>query len=262
MCETFDLSMNSSNLSHHECICSRKWRKITLYLWFTWMGYAIGYYGTILAVTRVFDPDAAEDANTDGGLPNFDYKAIFISSSAEIFGLFTVIQTVDSVGRIPSQVMSYIFGGIFVFSVTMAAGSANNTVLTILAFFARAFEMMGACVTWVTTAEILTTEIRTTGHSAANAVGRTGAFVSPFLVGTNMPLKYVGCIMLVIHMFTAWCAYHLPESKGHEIGHTILEDSDDDIVDDAEEKEGSEMAFRYDDDTEDQPQAVSSTGVV
>ena len=222
------------------------------------MGYAIGYYGSILAVTRVFDPDAAEDAQENGGTPNFDYRAIFISASAEIFGLFTVIQTVDSVGRIPSQVASYIIAGFFMFSLTIAVGSANTTILTMLAFFCRMFEMMGACVTWVTTAEVLSTEIRTTGHSAANAMGRTGAFLSPYLVGTNMPLKYVGCIMLVIHMFTAWCAYHLPESKGREIGHTSLEDN---IVDDAEEREGSEMAFRYDE-AKDQPDAVPSTGVV
>lgn len=110
---------------------------------------AIGYYGTILAVTRVFDADAVEGAEAHGGTPNFDYKAIFISASAEILGLFVVIQTVDSFGRIPSQVMSYIFGGIFLFSLSMSAASANNTVLTAIAFFARAFEMMGSCTTWV-----------------------------------------------------------------------------------------------------------------
>jgi hypothetical protein len=45
-----------------------------------------------------------------------------------------------------------------------------------------------------------------------------------------------GSIMLVIHLFTAFCAYHLPETKGREIGHTSL---DDDIADD--DKDGNEM---------------------
>lgn len=256
----------SWNFNHQKCsrltlshLISRKWRKVTLFLWFTWLGYAIGYYGTILAVTRVFDPEAGENIDAHGGTPGFDYKAIFISASAEIVGLVVVIQTVDSIGRIPSQVTAYICGGIFVFSLSMVANTANTTVLTILAFCARAFEMMGSCVTWVSTAEILSTEIRTTGHSAANAMGRTGAFISPYLVGTNNPIKSVGSIMLVIHIFTAFCACHLPESKGREIGHTDEIDDANDIADDSEETEGNEMTFRYD---ENQPQNDSSRGIV
>lgn len=234
-------------------LLSRKWRKLTLLLWFTWAGYAIGYYGTILTVTRVFDSDAVEGAEANGGTPNFDYKAIFISASAEILGLFVVINTIDTLGRVPSQVISYIGGGTFLFTLSMFAGSASNNTLIALAFFARAFEMMGSCVTWVSTAEILTTDIRTTGHSAANAVGRTGAFISPYLVATNNPIKSVGSIMLVIHLITACCAYHLPESKGRDLGHTSL----DDVADDQEDKDGAEMTFHYDD--SEQPQAPAST---
>ena len=205
----------------------------------------------------MFDADAVQGASANGGTPDFDYKAIFISAFAEVVGLFTVVQTVDSAGRILSQTMAYMFGGIFLFSLSMISSTGNTTVLTLLAFFGRAFEMMGSCVTWVSTAEILTTEIRTTGHSAANAMGRIGAFISPYLVGTNNPIKSVGSIMLIIHLFTAWCAYHLPESKGRVIGHTSLED---DVASDDEEKEGSEMTFRYGDTQV--PLAVSSTGIV
>ena len=107
----------------------------------------------------------------------------------------------------------------------------------------EALEMMGSCVTWVTTAEILTTEIRTTGHSAANAMGRTGAFLSPYLVGT-MSLQAVGSIMLLIHLFTAFCAWNLPETKGREIGHTSLDDDNGEEGKD----DGNEMSFRYDSD--------------
>ena len=33
-------------------LLSRRWRKLTILLWLTWIGYAIGYYGCILLVTR------------------------------------------------------------------------------------------------------------------------------------------------------------------------------------------------------------------
>ena len=49
-------------------------------------------------------------------------------------------------------------------------------------------------MTWVSTAEIYTTEVRTTGHASANAMGRTGAFFSPYLVGGNMSMLAVGTL--------------------------------------------------------------------
>lgn len=224
-------------------LLSQRWRKLTILLWLTWIGYAIGYYGCILLVTRVFDAEAVEAAERgEGGTPTFDYRAIFISASAEVLGLFIVIHTVDRMGRIPSQTASYIFGGGFLFSFAMLAGTASNSTLTGIAFCARMFEMMGSCVTWVSTAEILTTEIRTTGHSTANAMGRLGAFCSPYLIGTDNPIKSVGVTMLVIHFITALCAWNLPESKGKDLGHTSLEDVANDETDDS----GNEMAFRYD----------------
>lgn len=226
-------------------LLSRKWRRISLYLWGTWIGYAMGYYGTILAVTRIFDEDAMNSAqNQDGEEPHFNYRAIFISASAELFGLIIVIHTVDSLGRIPSQVMSYIFGGVCLFTLSMVSTvTSSSALLTILSFLARAFEMMGSCVTWISTAEILTTDIRTTGHSAANAMGRTGAFVSPYLVGTNNSMQTVGSIMLMIHLLTAYFAYNLPETRGREIGHTSLDENIAEV-----DEDGDEMTtFRCDD---------------
>jgi hypothetical protein len=114
-------------------------------------------------VTRVFDSDSLESAES-GGAPEFNYSAIFVSASAEILGLLVVIQTVDSIGRVRSQVISFISGGILVFGLAMLAGTSNTVVLTILAFFGRACMMSGSCSTWVSTAEIYHTEIRTTGH--------------------------------------------------------------------------------------------------
>mmetsp|Transcript_22109 Transcript_22109/g.33475 ORF Transcript_22109/g.33475 Transcript_22109/m.33475 type:complete len:501 (+) Transcript_22109:47-1549(+) len=252
-----DEQVESSNFLD---LLSSKWRRSTLFLWGTWIGYAVGYYGTILAVTRIFDEDAYDAQDDNGGTPHFNYQAIFISASAEILGLIVVIRTVDSLGRVPSQVMSYLFGGTLLFTLSiLSTVTSNSAILTALSFFARAFEMMGSCVTWVSTAEIYTTEVRTTGHASANAMGRTGAFFSPYLVGGNMSMLAVGSIMLAIHLFTAFCAYHLPETKGREIGHTSLDD-DDIIADD--DKDGNEMSFRYDDGIDGSAKPPSSRRIV
>jgi sugar phosphate permease len=61
-------------------------------------------------------------------------------------------------------------------------------------------------------------EIRTTGHSSANAVARLGAFVSPYLVKPSTSFQVVGTIMLLISFVMAFYVLKLPESKGKELG--------------------------------------------
>ena len=215
-------------------LLSPKWKKITLLLWGAWTGFAYCYYGTIIAVTRVFevsggdavDDDlgngaADDDISTGNAGVQFDYQAIFISSSAELIGTALVVFLVDRAGRIASQVSAYLIGGICLFLLCFFSESGNRPFLICVSFGARVCEMMGSCVTWVTTAELLSTEIRTTGHSAANAVARTGGFFSPYLVGGKLPLPTIGIIMLVIHLFTAFCASRLPETRGKRLGHAL-----------------------------------------
>lgn len=210
---------------------SPKWKRITLLLWGAWVGFAFGYYGTIIAVTRVFETsdegninsadydDAVGNANVNEDMVQFDYQAIFISSTAELVGTAIVVFLIDRAGRIASQVFAYLVGGVCLFLLCFFAESGSRPFLIGVSFGARVCEMMGSCVTWVTTAEVLSTEIRTTGHSAANAIARTGGFISPYLVGGRLPLRTVGIIMLCIHCFTAFCASKLPETRNKRLGH-------------------------------------------
>jgi MFS family permease len=141
---------------------SPKWLWTTLTLWGAWGAFAFGYYGTIMAITEIFD----SEEDSDGGQEtyNFDYLAIFVSSSAELVGTTVAIFSVDTVGRIPLQVVSYSLAGISVCALcVLASWDAHRTVLISFGFAARIFEMTGSCVSWVSTAEILTTEVRTTG---------------------------------------------------------------------------------------------------
>ena len=211
-------------------LLSPKWKRITLLLWGAWTGFAYCYYGTIIAVTRVFemsDEAAMDDDIGNGAAVQFDYQAIFISSSAELIGTCLVVFLIDRAGRIASQVSVYLIGGVCLFLLCFFSDNGSRTFLIGVSFGARICEMMGSCVTWVTTAEVLSTEIRTTGHSAANAVARLGGFFSPYLVGGKLSLPTVGIIMLVIHVFTAICASRLPETRGKRLGHALSMAVDD-----------------------------------
>jgi len=196
-----------------------KWRWTTLRLWGTWGGYAFGYYGTIMAITEIFD-DESKGSDVDGGASyDFDYGAIFVASSAELIGTTIAIVFIDTLGRIPLQVISYALAGVSVYVLCLLADKdMSRDTLIIFSFSARIFEMMGSCVTWISTAEILTTEVRTTGHSAANAVARISSIIAPFFVEGHYSLATKGLVMLGVHSISVLCVSRLPETKGSHMG--------------------------------------------
>jgi MFS family permease len=228
--ETLELVPEEKENSNFCDLFSPKWRWTILKLWGAWAFFAFGYYGTIEVVTSIFA--SQHDASPDGeaGTYYFDYGAIFVSSSAELVGTTFVILLVDTAGRIPLQIVSFTMAGISVCALcVLASHGYPRHVLIAFAFAARIFEMAGSCVTWVSTAEILTTEVRTTGHSSANAIARIGALLSPFLVQGNVPLVQMGFIMLVVHACTVLFVSTLPETKGSHMGATTEEEADDEV---------------------------------
>jgi len=212
---------------------SPQWRSTTLQLWGAWGCFAFGYYGTVMAITEIFDADKDSSSSGEGGSNVFDYSAIFVSNSAELVGTTIAIFSIDTLGRIPLQVLSYAIAGVLVCSLYFAAAyECNRTVLVTFGFGARIFEMIGSCVSWVSTAEILTTDIRTTGHSAASAVARIGSLFSPFLIEGHSSLIKKGLVMLLVHAGTVYFTSQLPETKGSRMGllqdHTIERDESND----------------------------------
>ena len=73
-------------------------------------------------------------------------------------------------------------------------------------------------MTWIVTAELLPTQIRSTGHSAANAVARIGGAASPFLVSPSVPMETIGIVMGVVSVLASMIAWNLPETAGQALG--------------------------------------------
>jgi len=192
-----------------------RWRKLTLLLWFLWGAFAFTYYGTIMTVMRIFKK------NNDYA---FNYSAIFFSGFAEIVGTVVLVLLIDRIGRVRILVGSLVCGGIFVLLLCMTSMDNYPWVAIMFAFLARLSEMMLSCILWLCTAELLTTEIRTTGHSAANAVARIGGFISPYIVSDNSSLLLVGIFMLCVHLLGAYVASNLPETKGTHLGEVPIHD--------------------------------------
>jgi putative MFS transporter len=200
-------------------LVSPKWFKITMLLWGAWFGLAFLYYGVIIAISIVFTTHENKDENGDGGGYEFDYVAIFISASSEIVGLILVLMTVDKWGRIKTQTATYLLGGFGCLLLGFAAyADASRTVLVVLAFISRMAMMGASCTTWVSTSEILTTDIRGTGHGAANAIGRFGGFFCPYIISEGTSLRLIGILLFVVSVATAAISWQLPETAGKALG--------------------------------------------
>ena len=196
-----------------------EWRNLTLKLWGTWFGFAFLYYGTVILVTMTF---AENDINTEGmkdGSYDFDYAAIFMAASAEVVGQTFVLMTVETWGRVHTQALSYLLGGFSVFGLAfLAASDSKRGILMFMAFMARMFMMGSSSTTWVATAEILPTQIRNTGHAAANAVARLGGAIAPFIVSQSTPMRLIGIIMATVSFITCALSWNLPETQGKALG--------------------------------------------
>ena len=209
---------------------SSKWADLTWKVFGAWLGLAFLYYGVIIAISLVFTVQEEDDGQGNGGGYGFDYEAIFVSASSEIFGLLLVIWTIEKWGRVPTQVVTYLVGGIFcclmLWVETIEDFEYSRMVLVSVAFITRMSMMGAACTTWVSTCELYTTDIRATGHGAANAVGRLGGFIAPYIISERTPTRIIGCIVLAVSILTSWGCSRLPETTGIALGGAYASHSD------------------------------------
>ena len=119
-------------------------------------------------VTIVFSENTEISEGMKQGSYDFDYTAIFAAASAELVGQTFVLLTIETWGRVRTQALSYLLGGISVFALAwFDAGNAKRGILMFLAFLARMFMMGSSSTTWVVTAELLPTQIRNTVSRSA-----------------------------------------------------------------------------------------------
>ncbi|CAB9520080.1 Synaptic vesicle 2-related protein [Seminavis robusta] len=202
-------------------LLSTEWRRTTLLLWCLWGSYAFLYYGTVIAVTLAFynNNNNDSDTDTDNNPHSFDYLAMIVSSSAELAGVTLVKFTVDRWGRMYCMKQYFTAGGILVFVLCLRT-STNTTRLEriVWAFLARFFVYSGSLCVWIATAELLPTQLRTTGHSCANAVARIGAFLAPFLASPDKQPWKIGTSMLIASWILRIVSSQLPETTGRPMG--------------------------------------------
>ena len=235
---------------------TKKWLRTTLLFLGTGFGEGFLYYSAVLAITLVFSTHSTGNNHHGTGAYHFNYGAIFTSCTAEFVGAFLVIVVVDRIGRIRTQGLSWVLGGLSTACMCLLASvSGNNNnghnnsnnwswgVILVLAFSARIYMMSGSSTLWISVAEIMTTNVRTTGHSAVFAAGRIGGFLCPYLVKTTTPLPTIAWVVLAIAAFATATIAFLPETKDLALGQAVdvLPKEDEQDLNDSNKNESDRL---------------------
>jgi putative MFS transporter len=195
-----------------------EWMQLSSSLLFTYFGQNFCYRGTADMLIATFDQDQHDQK----------YQAVF-SALSEIAGVVLLMNLIDQVGRIPSQVGTYTLAALS--CLTLAVWYTlpfleNGNVLITLTFIVRMMVFGGGCITWVSTTEVFHTATRTTGHAfAAGVAGRLGAFVAtmtlPQLVD-NIPM--LALTVFFVSLAIALAVGDIPETLRVDMGrsYTLL----------------------------------------
>eukprot|EP00041_Stephanoeca_diplocostata_P019343 m.416233 g.416233 ORF g.416233 m.416233 type:complete len:596 (-) comp21277_c1_seq6:136-1923(-) len=183
---------------------SPMYRGITMKLWVIWLTFAFAYYGVLLILPEVL-------AGDDDG--DFNYPALFISSTAEIVGCTAAFLLVDRTGRTKTMGVGYILCGVFMAS--LAAPNLSVAVVVVFSMLARASIFLASSITWVATPEMYPTHIRGAGHSWCNGIARIGGAITPFW-GRTHAVSAAGRLGLYAGVagLCGWMSFIVPETIG------------------------------------------------
>jgi MFS family permease len=189
---------------------STGWLRLSAIVGGTYFGMSFLTHGTMSLAVSVFSNDHRQQ----------DYQGIFTAAS-QFLSLFLLVFLIDAVGRSSTQCLVYALGGILCLTISLLEDYHTNghpNVLLVLTFLAHTCMFGGKCATWISTTELLTTEVRTTGHGMANSVSRIGGFLSTYVLSHISSLPSVGLALFLISLWTASTASKLPETNAKEMG--------------------------------------------
>lgn len=190
--------------------------KVTIPLATVWCSFAFLYYGIILFVTRIY---STSDDDASATVCHFNYVPILEDTLSEFVGVTVVIMTINSLGRVKTQWIGYLLGGIGV--LVMGLTTNNNTSLLLFGFLGRSAAMGASCATWVCTPEVFPTSLRASGHSFCNMAAKMAAFAVPYVIFSSLSDASLGVVLAAFNFIAAAAAYMLPETANKSLDDAI-----------------------------------------
>ncbi|XP_059636508.1 organic cation/carnitine transporter 7-like [Cornus florida] len=199
--------------------------RTTLLLWVVIFGNAFLYYGVILLTSELSSGQNKYSLITMRSKYSEDdslYIDVFVTSLAELPGVFLSAVIVDRIGRKLSMGIMFMLGCIFLLPLVV---QQHEILTTALLSGARMCFIGTFTVAYIYAPEVYPTSMRTTGFGVASAVGRIGGMLCP-LVAVVLVTNYgqTAAIILfeVVTVISGICVMFLPlETKGRELTDTV-----------------------------------------
>jgi MFS transporter, putative metabolite:H+ symporter len=155
-------------------------RRITVVLWLSWFGIALGYYGLFSWLPTVFVQQGYSF------LASYGYA--FVLALAQVPGYFSAAWLIERWGRRPT-IVTYLLvsaAGTFVFAL------APGTALLLIGGIAMSAFSLGAWgALYAYTPELYPTSVRGTGFGAASGMSRIAGAVAPVIGGVLLASSLV-----------------------------------------------------------------------
>ena len=208
------------------------YRRTTIIMWFLWVTAAFSYYvrcffvlnlpkvrsspppaprtaphtlqGLVLLSTELHlqDEGGCGD-NNEPPLRSKDFREICITASAEFPGMVMAGLLVDRLGRRKLQALDFGIVACALSVLLFFSGDISHTTRQVMLFVGRACMMGAFTVLFTYTAEVYSTNIRSTAFGVCNSFSRIGGMVAPF-VGEGLIAR--GENQLAIGLFAGFCA--------------------------------------------------------
>ncbi|KAJ5075937.1 synaptic vesicle 2-related protein [Anaeramoeba ignava] len=144
----------------------KKYRRTTILLWILWFINTFVYYGLVFITPSFMHKDTFGNS----------YESTFITTFAELPGLFIALLIIEKIGRKITQTAFFISAGI---SIALLMIGSNPILHIVFAMISRASMIAAFDTTYAYTPEIYPTEIRSTGLGFCSGLSRVAGIISP-----------------------------------------------------------------------------------
>ncbi|EDV19396.1 uncharacterized protein TRIADDRAFT_33661 [Trichoplax adhaerens] len=198
---------------------SPSYRTLTFMLWWIWIASVTLYYSTILMTPATYS--FASLGHGDGNeivhcrckqVTNSDIVAIIIASIGELLGIFVAFLLIDRLGRKRTLAFGFILAMLSYLLLIICADRCLINVHFFIAFISIVYLLC-----YVYSPEVYPTKFRAVGIGTANAVGRIGAILSPFIAQVLFSASDILALAVAagFALVGAICSLFLPlETKG------------------------------------------------
>lgn len=177
-------------------------------MYIIWAAFGFVFYGMSYVVADLFEAD------DDGRECDFDYSYLLLIYSTEFLGAAFPLMTIDSWGRVQTQVFWYVTSGASVLIVGLVHDSFTQLIAS--GVFMTAM-MAASSVTWVHTPELYSTEIRSSAHCVANACTRLAAASASYWAYSGYSQAIVTGLFAIVCFLAAGLAFVLPETASMKL---------------------------------------------